>query len=110
MKDKPIQYRTLSRMLDNDHAEIISILKKVSLQLESFSQEFFPNDNSDIEINYRETAHKIKSSASLVGAEKLSDLCKKLEITEESDQDAINNQVSTIIEEINSIKKYVDTL
>jgi len=106
--DSPIDWKTLEKLYRNDSARQLAILKKFIQQSEVIvTQAAEARGVHDAEqVSFH--AHKLKSSARLVGADALADVCMELEVAGlEEDWPAIEHLFSELVTAIQTVKDFV---
>ncbi|OOZ39244.1 hypothetical protein BOW53_12345 [Solemya pervernicosa gill symbiont] len=107
----PIDPTALSKLFGKKQIKQAEYLKKFARHgaesLKEIDVAFADNDNNQIAF----IAHKLKSSAGMVGATSLASTCEQLEkIATEGDQSRIKPLISQLHSQYDDVKTYIDTL
>jgi HPt (histidine-containing phosphotransfer) domain-containing protein len=112
--DSPINPMTLSKLLGDDTDKHYAILRKFIPQAEGIIAEI--NTASGVRDAQQTSflAHKLKSSARMVGADTLADLCQNLEVaskdTDWPDWPTINSLCYDLAPAVRLVTKFINNL
>ena len=110
-ENSPIDLNALIKLFGDDKSKQISTLKKFILQADSIVEEINSahGDQEAEKISF--LCHKLKSSARMVGADALADLCMDLEVAgQEADWLMIDALFSELMPVMILVKNYINEL
>lgn len=107
----PADLRVLSSLVGEDPADIAAMLRTFQTHSRKLADELLRAVSSDDSQPARESAHKLKSAAFSIGAQRLGELCERLEQAGRADRvDLLKALLPQALTQLEAVYLYLDSL